>query len=62
LTRRSIPRAGRSPPRYAVPSLAERLAPYKRPSRIVIAERVLPRLGSEKIDKRAVRDAYLAGL
>jgi len=47
LTRRSIPRAGRSPPRYAVPSLAERLAPYKRPSRIVIAERVLPRLGSE---------------
>ena len=43
-------------------SLLARLAPYKRPSRIVIAPAMLPRLGSEKIDKQAVRAAYLAGL
>jgi acyl-CoA synthetase (AMP-forming)/AMP-acid ligase II len=42
-------------------ALAGRLAPYKRPVRIVIRDRPLPRLGSEKIDKRAVREAYLAG-
>ena len=43
-------------------ALAGRLAAYKRPSRIVIADTMLPRLGSEKIDKQALRAAYLAGL
>ncbi len=41
-------------------ALNGRLAAYKRPSRIVLYDAPLPRLGSEKIDKRALRDFYLA--
>jgi long-chain acyl-CoA synthetase len=41
-------------------ALAGRLASYKRPSQILFQSTPLPRLGSEKIDKRAIRDAYLA--
>lgn len=41
-------------------ALGGRLASYKRPSRIVFQTGPLPRLGSEKIDKRAVREIYLA--
>jgi acyl-CoA synthetase (AMP-forming)/AMP-acid ligase II len=41
-------------------ALVGRLAAFKRPSRIVLADKLLPRLGSEKIDKRALREAYLA--
>jgi acyl-CoA synthetase (AMP-forming)/AMP-acid ligase II len=40
-------------------ALAGRLASYKRPSRILFSADPLPRLGSEKIDKRALRAAYL---
>ena len=41
-------------------ALMGRLAAFKRPSRIIFADKPLPRLGSEKIDKRALREAYLA--
>ncbi|MBT2188558.1 acyl--CoA ligase [Sphingobium sp. H33] len=42
-------------------ALNGRLAAYKRPSRILLHDAPLPRLGSEKIDKRALRETYLAG-
>ncbi|WP_443972086.1 class I adenylate-forming enzyme family protein [Sphingobium sp. CR28] len=41
--------------------VAPGLAPFKRPIAIAISVAPLPRLGTEKIDKRAVREAYLAG-
>jgi non-ribosomal peptide synthetase component E (peptide arylation enzyme) len=41
--------------------VAPGLAPFKRPTAIAISAAPLPRLGTEKIDKRAVREAYLAG-
>lgn len=41
-------------------ALAGRLAAFKRPSRVVLATEPLPRLGSEKIDRHALRAAYLA--
>lgn len=40
-------------------ALAGRLAAFKQPSRIVLAADPLPRLGSEKIDRRALREAWL---
>ena len=40
--------------------LATRLAPFKLPSRIWFAPDPLPRLGTEKIDKVALRAAYRA--
>ncbi|OJY69908.1 MAG: hypothetical protein BGP16_09300 [Sphingobium sp. 66-54] len=41
-------------------ALAGRLAAFKQPSRITLAADPLPRLGSEKIDRRTLRDAWLA--
>lgn len=41
--------------------IAPVLAPFKRPVVIAISQNPLPRLGTEKIDKRAVREAYLSG-
>jgi acyl-CoA synthetase (AMP-forming)/AMP-acid ligase II len=43
-------------------ALADRLARFERPADIRIWATPLPRLGSEKIDKRALRAAWLAGL
>jgi acyl-CoA synthetase (AMP-forming)/AMP-acid ligase II len=41
--------------------LVERLAPFERPVEIQVWSEPLPRLGSEKIDKRALRAAWLSG-
>jgi len=41
-------------------ALAGRLAAFKQPSRIALAADPLPRLGSEKIDRRALRERWLA--
>ncbi len=41
-------------------ALMGRLASFKRPGRIIFADAPLPRLGSEKIDKRALREKLLA--
>jgi len=38
----------------------DRLAPYKRPATIIFSTQPLPRLGSEKIDKQALRARHLA--
>src|SRR5690606_256899 len=38
--------------------LAERLAPYKVPSKIWLSAEALPKLGTEKIDKVALRKQY----
>lgn len=38
--------------------LEGRLAPFKMPTRIWRSEKTLPRLGTQKIDKRTVKDAY----
>ncbi|MCB5425513.1 acyl--CoA ligase [Altererythrobacter sp. CC-YST694] len=40
--------------------LAEHLAPFKIPARMWRAEGHLPRLGTAKVDKRALREKYLA--
>ncbi|WP_336980018.1 class I adenylate-forming enzyme family protein [Altererythrobacter fulvus] len=40
--------------------LAETLAPFKIPARMWRAEGPLPRLGTAKVDKRALREKYLA--
>lgn len=40
--------------------LAEHLAPFKIPARMWRAEGPLPRLGTAKVDKRALREKYLA--
>jgi long-chain acyl-CoA synthetase len=42
-------------------AIAPTLAPYKRPSPIVIRPEPLPRLGTEKIDKRACKALFAAG-
>jgi acyl-CoA synthetase (AMP-forming)/AMP-acid ligase II len=49
---------GRPDPADLLAHLAERLAPFKRPVRIWSVDRALPRLGSEKIDRRALREHY----
>lgn len=41
--------------------LAERLAPFKLPVRLWREDAPLPRLGSEKVDKRALKARYAAG-
>ncbi len=41
--------------------LAERLAPFKIPSRIAFSDQRLPRNPSGKILKRELRDGYFAG-
>ncbi len=45
-----------------VAALNGRLASYKRPVRILIHDGPLPRLGSEKINKAALREAYLSAV
>jgi len=40
--------------------LAERLAPFKIPALMWRVDEPLPRLGTEKVDKRALRETYLA--
>ncbi|MBU0669894.1 MAG: acyl--CoA ligase, partial [Alphaproteobacteria bacterium] len=38
--------------------LKTRIAPFKQPQQIWVAEETLPRLGTQKVDKRAVRATY----